>query len=270
MLEGLDEDDAFRMVEDEFLLVANTFTVHLHAAEYHRLKALARTRNAQAIRDISRPTVGIMTEAALRQRDVIDRAIAQRSGLSRAGAISPGGVEDEDEENAPWKGTSLEGLMETHRMKPPTLARVVSNLSTTRAAAGFVGRSPSKPKGLPTEAQRCSSEAASPTLAASSKRVRYDGTDDDEDLDLDRPAQRKKTTATMPRPTLVASNKPSTSGGVPIRVPGDEGAVVDIDSDFTRGVRERRLREKEQRLKRMKSREMRPKAEETDMIPTFL
>jgi hypothetical protein len=35
---GLDKDDRYRMVEDEFLEAAKMFTQHLHAAEYQRMK----------------------------------------------------------------------------------------------------------------------------------------------------------------------------------------------------------------------------------------
>ena len=39
---GLNADDIYVMVEDEFLATAQLYTQHLHQAEYQRLKALAR------------------------------------------------------------------------------------------------------------------------------------------------------------------------------------------------------------------------------------
>ncbi len=36
MIDGLEDDDKYRMVEDEFVATAGTFTAHLHAAEYQR------------------------------------------------------------------------------------------------------------------------------------------------------------------------------------------------------------------------------------------
>jgi hypothetical protein len=59
MEEGLDGDDAYIMVEDEFQAVAKGFTQHLHHAEYVRLKNLAKTQNASTINTISRPVDSI-------------------------------------------------------------------------------------------------------------------------------------------------------------------------------------------------------------------
>jgi hypothetical protein len=46
MIEGMENDDGWMMVEDELLTTARLFTAHLHHAEYQRLKGLARTRPA--------------------------------------------------------------------------------------------------------------------------------------------------------------------------------------------------------------------------------
>jgi hypothetical protein len=43
MQEGYDADDIFMIVEDEFQTVAQSFTHHLHHAEYVRMKKKART-----------------------------------------------------------------------------------------------------------------------------------------------------------------------------------------------------------------------------------
>lgn len=44
MRPGFDEDDAYMMVEDEFQAVAQSYTAHLHHAEYKRLMKLAKEK----------------------------------------------------------------------------------------------------------------------------------------------------------------------------------------------------------------------------------
>ncbi|KAF2088871.1 hypothetical protein K490DRAFT_55495 [Saccharata proteae CBS 121410] len=59
MKDGLSGDDIWIMVEDEFLATANLYTQHLHHAEYHRLKRLARDRaasNNEMFRAVDRRT----------------------------------------------------------------------------------------------------------------------------------------------------------------------------------------------------------------------
>jgi hypothetical protein len=45
MIEGYKNDDAWRMVEDEFFCTARSFTAHLHRAEYMRLQKLVQERS---------------------------------------------------------------------------------------------------------------------------------------------------------------------------------------------------------------------------------
>lgn len=118
MIEGFDHDDRYRMVEDEFLAVANDFTKHLHAAEYQRLKALASTRNADMIRTISRPVTGRMTDLVKKRRTALELAASQRKGIRNALGKRKGRENDDsddDDGDLPWAGTSLQGLMESPR-----------------------------------------------------------------------------------------------------------------------------------------------------------
>ncbi|KAB5576237.1 hypothetical protein GE09DRAFT_1215948 [Coniochaeta sp. 2T2.1] len=119
MIEGFDNDDRYRMVEDEFLSMANDFTKHLHAAEYQRLKAIANTRNAEMIRTISRPVTGRMTDLVKRRRGAAELAASQRKGLKNALGKRKGRQDDSDSDESdgelPWAGTSLQGLMESPR-----------------------------------------------------------------------------------------------------------------------------------------------------------
>lgn len=140
MIEGLENDDRYRMVEDELFAVASNFTKHLHAAEYHRLKALANTRNADMIRTISRPVTGDMTEVVKRRQDAVRLAASQRRGLKktlgkRRGTSAPSDTDDGSEQ--PGAGTSLRDLMDSPRKKKVPLSTVAGITGNTRASAGF-------------------------------------------------------------------------------------------------------------------------------------
>lgn len=132
MREGVDKDDRYRMVEDEFLAVAHDFTRHIHAAEYQRLKGLAKSQNEETIQNISRPVTGEMTEMVKRRHAALDTATRQRRVLGKRSA-------DGDEPRG-GGGSSLQGLMESPRKQAvPLTSFGGSNLA--RAARG---RSPSR------------------------------------------------------------------------------------------------------------------------------
>lgn len=134
MITGIQHDDRWRMVEDEFVAIAHKFTAHLHAAEYERLKEQAKDQNADAIRSLSRPVTGPMTDRVKRRQAVLSLHKSQSSSIKRARAR----VQDADEEDGdelPWAGTNLEGLMDSPRKKRTSLAKVVTASSDTRAAA---------------------------------------------------------------------------------------------------------------------------------------
>lgn len=133
----MDYDDKYRMVEDELLSVARKFTVHLHAAEYHRLKHQAKSRNADAIDSISRPVVGRMSVGAQVKNERLVRARARQEGLRAALANSKGkGLEVDSEDEAPWTGTSLQGLMEVPQSSQKPLSRLTSSVGpNTKASA---------------------------------------------------------------------------------------------------------------------------------------
>ncbi|KAL1837733.1 hypothetical protein VTJ49DRAFT_3449 [Mycothermus thermophilus] len=123
MLPGPDHDDAYRMVEDEFLAVAGDFTRHLHAAEYQRLKRQASDANADAIRSISRPVTGDMTDSVRRRHAALENAARQR----RAVAKVLKGESDDDKDGAGSKRqpTLLQGLMDSPRKRAVPLMKVV-------------------------------------------------------------------------------------------------------------------------------------------------
>ncbi|RDW80519.1 hypothetical protein BP5796_05217 [Coleophoma crateriformis] len=140
MDEGIDRDDKYRMVEDEFLSTAKRWTVHLHTAEYHRQKRLARSKNATTINSISRPVTQKMPQQTRRKLESVDRSKAQRGMLLGLLGKKDANGEDSNSDEAddlPYVGTSLHGLMDGPRKSAGSLTRFGSITSCTRAAAGF-------------------------------------------------------------------------------------------------------------------------------------
>ncbi|OCK86445.1 hypothetical protein K432DRAFT_430983 [Lepidopterella palustris CBS 459.81] len=77
MKEGIDNDDAWMMVEDEFLQTANLFTRHLHRAEYKRIRQTHASRNP-----ISRPTVPnakVSVETKMRMRAEVNAKVQKQA-----------------------------------------------------------------------------------------------------------------------------------------------------------------------------------------------
>lgn len=122
------------MVDDELLGVAQRFTVHLHRAEYQRLKTQAKTQNAATIREIERPTVGTPTKVSKQRSEALKRASRQRSLLG-----------NDHGRDLPWMGTSLQGLMEAPRRDARVIRSLPQAASGTRAAAGFSSQLSSSP-----------------------------------------------------------------------------------------------------------------------------
>ncbi|KAK7447819.1 hypothetical protein CaCOL14_007543 [Colletotrichum acutatum] len=141
MVEGLENDDKYRMVEDELVTIAGHFTAHLHAAEYQRLKAQTRTQNAETIKTISRPVVGSLTELARKRQEELLRKKKQREALRRAKRDA--GRDDEDigdETSVPWRGTSLQGLMHSPKKKEvPLMALTRTDSGVRTSASGLFG-----------------------------------------------------------------------------------------------------------------------------------
>ncbi|KKK21283.1 hypothetical protein ARAM_001281 [Aspergillus rambellii] len=172
------------MVEDEFYTVAQSFTRHLHYAEYVRRKKEAKVQNAGALEDIVlRPTDGVSSmseglkrkyqaeEISARQKAGIEQIEREKRALDESGLDGVDDKDAEEEQHESWAGTSLYDLMFSPR-KARLLVGMRGVKSSTRAAAGFAkaggGRSSS-----PLEREK--REEALPE----------ETTTDDEDDDLD-------------------------------------------------------------------------------------
>ncbi|RAL61197.1 hypothetical protein DID88_010276 [Monilinia fructigena] len=202
MEEGLENDDKYRIVEDEFLTVAKSFTVHLHTAEYKRLEKIAKSRNADTINSISRPVVGRMTDATKRKTEETTRSKDQRNILEKL----VGKKEDElsdgsDEETLPFVGTSLYGLMTSPKKRGISLMNISSPTKTTRAAAGF--RNPTKMKAI-----HC---PPSPTFKHKTEVIDMDpdSTASEDDDDLDGPISAPKFSSSRPSIKEIVDIKPA-------------------------------------------------------------
>ncbi|KIH93148.1 hypothetical protein SPBR_02913 [Sporothrix brasiliensis 5110] len=180
MVDGMDHDDRYRMVEDELLAVAQTFTAHLHAAAYQRLKRRAQQAKgpvAAASRSLARPTVTTGVSAAARDR-VARRTAAAKQRAKKAAAVRAVGLvhdagdgddnHEDDKDNTPWAGTALHDLMESDPRKGrPSLVSLAS-VAGNRPSAVVLG---SRVGGGEVD------------------------DDDDDDDDLDGPPVKQKTTA---------------------------------------------------------------------------
>ncbi|KAL4909327.1 hypothetical protein BDW74DRAFT_174529 [Aspergillus multicolor] len=138
--EGIDKDDLYIMVEDEFYTVAQTFTRHLHYAEYVRRKKEAKLQNADTIADIARPTDGVTRMSAELTKRMAAEKLKTRQDNALDEALGKQPARDEDagddpEAEASWAGTHLQNLLLSPR-RMRSLAALRKVRSSTRAAAG--------------------------------------------------------------------------------------------------------------------------------------
>lgn len=225
MEEGPDKDDRYRMVEDEFLSVAQQFTVHLHAAEYKRRQKAAKSRNADTINSISRPVVGRKPDHTNRKVEAVALAKRQRALIEGLNGKKGGGISDDsDADDLPYIGTSLHGLMDSPRKKAASLAKL-KNTATTRAAAGF--KRPTHADG--DLASILESPSGKKALQASvGAQDGMESTDDDNDDDLDAPIPARKLDAPNRKPTSISNRIPTSFPSKP-----SEPVVKEESKSFT-------------------------------------
>ncbi|KAM7216926.1 hypothetical protein V8F06_007689 [Rhypophila decipiens] len=213
MREGVDKDDRYRMVEDEFLAVAHDFTRHIHAAEYQRLKNMAKSQNEETIQNISRPVTGEMTELVKRRQAVLNTAKRQRKILGKRYYADTDSEDDEDERDGRKEGgSSLQGLMDSPRKRAIPLISLGSGLGTRTAT------SPSRRRRRDLIGQ---SQNAAQSRRDEPAHVTESSSDDDYDLDggpMDwLPTRTSRPVAPPPRAQTAArvesrlSSRPSTS-----------------------------------------------------------
>ncbi|KAK0736125.1 hypothetical protein B0T21DRAFT_288148 [Apiosordaria backusii] len=292
MMEGIDKDDKYRMVEDEFLAVAGGFTRHLHAAEYQRLKGLAKSQNAETISNISRPVTGEMTDMVKRHHAALNIASKQRKEISklkkRTAAYAM--TDTDDEEPPPRKQpgqSSLQGLMDSPRKRAVPL----TSFSSIIRGSSFREPSPSRGPGSAPGLRREES-----TFSVSF--IKREPTPDSDDLDghTPWPVRRastqpliKRELSTTEEPTLpalpaarprvrfgTATNEPSrTTSRPPERsqpqvpqvmrnndtAPKQHEDEDEDDNDFLSRIRARRVEQKRRRDARLQKQQSGIKSE---------
>ncbi|CAG8034057.1 unnamed protein product [Penicillium salamii] len=136
LIPGLHRDDRWVMVEDEFYAVAQTYTQHLHYAEYVRRRKEVKENHGIPAEDIERPTDDRtpLPQRVETQRELNTLRERQTSGLAHLVEERSNEVEGDDDEL--WVGTHLHGFMSSPR-KSRSLAGHQIPKSSTRAAAGF-------------------------------------------------------------------------------------------------------------------------------------
>lgn len=189
MREGYNEDDIWMMVEDEFYTIAQAYTQHLHHAEYQRLKSLARERE-QAKESRGHGTDGRSKMSAAGARSLAREA--REKNVSNALKKLAYGEDDDIEDDDPWLGTQLAGLMTSPRKVQKLRARGMGQgRSDTRAARGFARSDQSV---MPSQNQRTTGKDID---------QQAETTDDGDSDDLDAPSRHSKsfqTTASTHEP----------------------------------------------------------------------
>ncbi|KIW60472.1 hypothetical protein, variant [Exophiala xenobiotica] len=142
MHEGYDADDIYIMVEDEFYTVAQTYTAHLHLAEYKRLVKQAREAPPKALPEPKSP----MSRQAKQRLKSDALQLKQKDTLQSLGLAS---MEEEEEDKVPdlWSGTSLAPLMAGGNQEKTSLLGLERMASNTKAGMGFIRPSSSDSSG---------------------------------------------------------------------------------------------------------------------------
>ena len=220
------------MVEDEFHAVAQTFTKHLHHAEYIRLRKAAKDRNDTLMSNISRPVDSITTmrEETRRKKEAEAREAKMKAAIEsikvpkRAkGPLDESDISDfeEDKQDDPWQGTQLQRFITKSPKKNLTgLTGLQGVTSHTRAAAGY--SKPEKRPPQPTklfEPARPNAGASKTSLAPAAANSTSDTDDDDDDLDApSRLPSRPPPQISSRPPTIAAKSTPvPTSRDAPTR-----------------------------------------------------
>lgn len=263
MRTGYDKDDIYIMVEDEFQSVAQSYTAHLHHAEYKRLMREARTAPSK---NLPEPTSPMSKEAKQRlQSAALHRR--QSDVLHQVAGKASTGQDEEDKISDLWSGTSLAPLMAQSSQQKTSLVGLERILSTTRASSGY-----SRPKSSGGHFRGEELDDRDDTSVGHSNYSQLDG--------RAQPAQRASDSTNQkfpPRSTVVATQKrtkntlPSTSS---IHDVDDETADGESSVLRKKKPKENRTRPKAQTpssdfLKRKRDKE-KEKQSRLDEVPLFI
>ncbi|UKZ85019.1 uncharacterized protein TrAFT101_000897 [Trichoderma asperellum] len=271
MILGPLNDDKYRMVDDEFLHIAQRFTAHLHRAEYDRLKALAKAQNAATIREIEWPVVvdAVPTMRARQRSDLAQRDMKQRKTLE-----GDGEARDDESVLPSLARTNLRGLMEAPRREGRIImpsASASSSSSRTRAAAGYSSKS------SPQRDHRSRARSPPTSMPSSSKRIKF------EPPSHIRPSTTSRRTV-LPNPhTSPQATSSSSTGTAHKKIPhsdrkNDDRQSIDgldeLDDDLfglhKRMMNRKKSREQFKRPEVKQEAKQEPKTIDLGSIPSFL
>ena len=178
MREGYDGDDLYIMVEDEFQTVAQSYTAHLHHAEYKRLVKQAREAPPKALPEPSSP-MSKQAKNRLRAAALKNRQNEALQRVTKPRHTDNDDDDDKDEVADLWSGTSLAPLMARGSQQKRSLVGLEGISSSTKAGLG-VRRSHASQKDIREEeeddlgldiAQHSASQRNGLTKASSSRVV---------------------------------------------------------------------------------------------------
>ncbi|KAI0432055.1 hypothetical protein F5Y09DRAFT_167824 [Xylaria sp. FL1042] len=267
MIEGIDGDDRYRMVEDEFLATAQQFTAHLHAAEYKRLKTASERENAQMIRTISRPVIGQMTNLVKIKQE--RKALREKQRLAtrklRKGDVSGDESTGTDDLNDSWQKQSLHGLMESPSKRAKRLNELPAATSVTRAAAGY-----NKQSDVVSPSSRKSKARPSSDVARSQKHENSTNLEDPNIYHITHRSPRPVATTSRVTPSRASDANelpPDNSYGQP----EEAGKTINSDDDMDVIARLKKRQEERRRIRgQRKSMNSNVKSNLDNILPDFL
>lgn len=131
MREGITGDDIYMLVEDDFQAVAQSFTAHLHMAEYQRLKAQTRARQT------NEASIMVPSGASVEVHQKHIRANLEEIQNNVLDAVTDRREDDGEPVIEPWAGTSLAELMRWDGSQKTSLKGLDGLSSASRAAKGY-------------------------------------------------------------------------------------------------------------------------------------
>lgn len=136
LIPGINNDDGWVMVEDEFYAVAQTYTQHLHYAEYLRRRREVKNENSASLEKAERHTDGLtpLPKDIQRKREQEALREQQKAGVAKVVGGKADEVDGEDDEL--FAGTHLHNLMTSPR-KARSLAGLQALRTSTRASSGL-------------------------------------------------------------------------------------------------------------------------------------
>lgn len=145
MINGLEHDDGWVMVEDEFLTTAKLYTAHLHHADYQRLKNLSRVRAVSTLSGIERPTDGRTKQTTLTKKMIQAGALRKGTDAAITNLGLPAEVNEDEDDDPYMQDPQLAGLMNQTQLKESVKLSMVVRSSQDRSKPNIKRSKPIAP-----------------------------------------------------------------------------------------------------------------------------